>query len=41
MGARGRAWAVERFNTETVIPQYERLYERVIDWSKSKKPRID
>ncbi|HZF40148.1 MAG TPA: N-acetyl-alpha-D-glucosaminyl L-malate synthase BshA [Blastocatellia bacterium] len=35
MGARGRAWAVERFNTETVIPQYERLYERVIDWAKS------
>src|SRR5262249_50552731 len=23
MGARGRAWAVERFNTETVIPHYE------------------
>jgi N-acetyl-alpha-D-glucosaminyl L-malate synthase BshA len=38
MGARGRAWAVEQFNTETVIPQYERLYERVIDWAKSKKP---
>lgn len=33
MGARGRAWAVERFNTEIVIPQYERLYERVIDWA--------
>jgi N-acetyl-alpha-D-glucosaminyl L-malate synthase BshA len=33
MGARGRAWAVERFNTETVIPQYEKLYERVIDWA--------
>jgi glycosyltransferase involved in cell wall biosynthesis len=37
MGARGRAWAIERFNTETVIPQYERLYERVIDWAKSEK----
>ena len=36
MGARGRAWAVERFNTEIVIPQYERLYERVIAWAKSK-----
>ncbi|MDX2033113.1 MAG: N-acetyl-alpha-D-glucosaminyl L-malate synthase BshA [Blastocatellia bacterium] len=34
MGARGRAWAVERFNTETVIPEYERLYERVIDWAR-------
>jgi N-acetyl-alpha-D-glucosaminyl L-malate synthase BshA len=33
MGASGRAWAVERFNTEIVIPQYERLYERVIDWA--------
>ncbi len=30
MGQRGRAWAVEQFNTERVIPQYERLYERVI-----------
>jgi N-acetyl-alpha-D-glucosaminyl L-malate synthase BshA len=30
MGASGREWAVERFNTETVIPQYEKLYERVI-----------
>lgn len=30
MGRRGRAWAVEQFNTETVIPQFERLYERVI-----------
>jgi glycosyltransferase involved in cell wall biosynthesis len=36
MGARGRAWAVEQFNTEIVIPQYERLYERVIEWAKSK-----
>jgi N-acetyl-alpha-D-glucosaminyl L-malate synthase BshA len=30
MGRRGREWAVEQFNTERVIPQYERLYERVI-----------
>jgi len=37
MGVRGRAWAVEQFNTEIVIPQYERLYERVIDWAKSKQ----
>ena len=29
MGRNGRAWAVERFNTEKVIPQYERVYERV------------
>jgi N-acetyl-alpha-D-glucosaminyl L-malate synthase BshA len=29
MGRRGREWAVEQFNTERVIPQYERLYERV------------
>jgi N-acetyl-alpha-D-glucosaminyl L-malate synthase BshA len=29
MGARGRAWAIERFNTEIVIPQYETLYERI------------
>ncbi|MFN0086694.1 MAG: N-acetyl-alpha-D-glucosaminyl L-malate synthase BshA [Blastocatellia bacterium] len=34
MGARGRSWAIERYNTETVIPQYERLYERVIDWAR-------
>jgi len=30
MGERGRAWAVDRFNTDRVIPQYEKLYERVI-----------
>jgi L-malate glycosyltransferase len=30
MGERGRAWAVERFNTERVIPMYEKLYERII-----------
>jgi L-malate glycosyltransferase len=30
MGKRGRAWAVERFNTDRVIPQYEKLYERII-----------
>jgi N-acetyl-alpha-D-glucosaminyl L-malate synthase BshA len=30
MGERGRQWAVERFNTERVIPLYEKLYERVI-----------
>ncbi|MBS1789030.1 MAG: N-acetyl-alpha-D-glucosaminyl L-malate synthase BshA [Acidobacteria bacterium] len=29
MGRRGREWAVEQFNTERVIPQYERLYDRV------------
>jgi N-acetyl-alpha-D-glucosaminyl L-malate synthase BshA len=37
MGARGRAWAIERFNTEKVIPQYEKLYERVVDWARDKK----
>jgi N-acetyl-alpha-D-glucosaminyl L-malate synthase BshA len=31
MGRRGREWAVEQFNTERVIPQYERLYQRVMD----------
>lgn len=31
MGRRGREYAVERFNTERVIPQYVELYERVID----------
>jgi glycosyltransferase involved in cell wall biosynthesis len=30
MGARGRAWAIERYNTEHVIPQYINLYERVL-----------
>jgi L-malate glycosyltransferase len=30
MGERGRAWAIEQFNTDRVIPQYERLYERII-----------
>jgi N-acetyl-alpha-D-glucosaminyl L-malate synthase BshA len=37
MGARGRAWAVERFNTEIVIPQYEKLYERVVAWARKNK----
>ncbi|HKX32664.1 MAG TPA: N-acetyl-alpha-D-glucosaminyl L-malate synthase BshA [Blastocatellia bacterium] len=30
MGQLGRAWAVEHFNTERVIPMYEKLYERII-----------
>jgi len=30
MGARGRAWAVEQFSTDRVIPQYVALYERVL-----------
>jgi N-acetyl-alpha-D-glucosaminyl L-malate synthase BshA len=30
MGERGRAWAIEQFNTDRVIPQYEKLYERII-----------
>ncbi len=37
MGARGRAWAVERFNTEIVIPQYEKLYERLVAWARKNK----
>lgn len=37
MGARGRQWAVDRFNTETVIPQYERLYERIIESAKGRR----
>jgi N-acetyl-alpha-D-glucosaminyl L-malate synthase BshA len=31
MGKRGREWAVNEFNTERVIPLYERLYEQVVD----------
>jgi N-acetyl-alpha-D-glucosaminyl L-malate synthase BshA len=37
MGARGRQWAVDRFNTNTVIPQYERLYERIIESAKRRR----
>lgn len=40
MGKRGRAWAVEQFNTEKVIPQFEQLYERVAN-SKHKTSRQD
>ncbi len=39
MGARGRARAIERFNTERVIPQYEKLYERVVDWARNNQMR--
>ncbi|MBI1763656.1 MAG: N-acetyl-alpha-D-glucosaminyl L-malate synthase BshA [Acidobacteria bacterium] len=35
-GQRGRAHAVEQFNTERVIPQYVTLYERVIDVARGK-----
>jgi len=34
MGKRGRTWAIEHFNTERVIPMYERLYERIIQKGK-------
>lgn len=30
MGRNGRAWALDEYNTERVIPQYVELYERVI-----------
>jgi len=30
MGARGREWAVQQYNTERVIPQYIELYQRVL-----------
>lgn len=30
LGARGREWAVDQFNTERVIPQYISLYEKVL-----------
>ncbi|MBX3276620.1 MAG: N-acetyl-alpha-D-glucosaminyl L-malate synthase BshA [Acidobacteria bacterium] len=30
LGARGREWAVDQFNTERVIPQYIALYEKVL-----------
>lgn len=36
MGHAGRAWAVERFNTENVIPLYESIYRRVV----SKKYKV-
>ncbi len=36
LGQRGRAYAVERFNTERVIPQYVAVYERVIEEAQSK-----
>jgi L-malate glycosyltransferase len=36
LAVRGRAWAVETFNTEIVIPQYERLYERIAGEAKRK-----
>jgi L-malate glycosyltransferase len=29
LGRRGREWAVTKFSTEKIIPQYEALYERV------------
>lgn len=31
MGRRGREWAVEKFNTDRVIPQYEKLYQMLAD----------
>lgn len=38
-GKRGREWAVGEFNTERVIPMYERLYESVINaQSPTRKP---
>jgi len=30
MGSRGREWAVSQFNTDRVIPQYIKVYERII-----------
>jgi N-acetyl-alpha-D-glucosaminyl L-malate synthase BshA len=39
MGRRGRKWAVEQFNTERVIPEYERLYERVIQRENTKQTK--
>ena len=30
MGRQSRKWAVERYNTDRIIPQYEALYERVV-----------
>lgn len=30
MGSRGRAWAVDQYNTERVIPKYIDLYQRVM-----------
>jgi N-acetyl-alpha-D-glucosaminyl L-malate synthase BshA len=36
LGQRGRVQAVERFNTERVIPQYLAVYERVIEAARHK-----
>ena len=30
MGAAGRAWAVERFDEEKIVPQYLSVYQRVL-----------
>ena len=30
LGRQARKWAVERYNTDRIIPQYEALYERVV-----------
>ncbi len=37
MGRRGREWAVEQFNTEKVIPQYEQLYASIAGRPASRK----
>ncbi len=39
-GKRGREWAVGQFNTEQVIPMYERLYERVVSNHALFKPTL-
>ena len=31
LGARGREIAISNFNTDRIIPQYERLYKRLIE----------
>ncbi len=36
MGRRARAWAVESYNTTRIIPQYEALYERVVQQAVSR-----
>jgi glycosyltransferase involved in cell wall biosynthesis len=37
-GKSGREWAIGQFNTERVIPLYERLYEEVVSSQNSHLP---
>jgi N-acetyl-alpha-D-glucosaminyl L-malate synthase BshA len=41
MGKNGRAWAIEQYNTERVIPQYVALYERVVNATRNQSSNPD